>query len=270
MKSTFNTLIDEAQFTREILGTGVNRIGKANYAQKGIYFDAFTGLSTGLERIGKLCLILDFYISNNGTFPNDSFVRKNFGHDLVKIYSQSQVFVKERNIKFEFQDKIDDPIQIEILNILSSFAKGDRYSNINILVKGNHQSDPTKDWYEKVDKKLFEQRVTEKKKKEIIFNAKKIQELFGHVVSVRFQGESGEEINDLAKSSFLTGMTDSIAKYRRLYVLQIIRYWVEIIRSLQYSAQELSFKEIPWFTEIFSIFFNEDSFFLRRKTFDKN
>lgn len=270
MKDIFHTLIDEAQFTREILATGVNRIGKANYAQKGIYFDAFTGLSTGLERIGKLCLILEYYISNNGSFPDDNYVRNNFGHDLMKIYCQSKLFVDEHKIKFNYQDKIDDPIQIEILRILSSFAKGDRYSNINFLVKSRHQSDPTKDWHEKVDKKLFETRVTKRKKQKIVFHANKINELFGHVVSVRFQGESGEEINDLAKSSFMTGMTNSIAKYRRLYVLQIIRYWVELIRNLQYPAQDLGRKEIPWFTEIFAIFFNEDSFFLRRKTFVKD
>lgn len=270
MKNPFHILIDEAQFTREILGTGVTRIGKANYAQKGIYFEAFVGLSTGLERIGKLCLIIDHYLTNNGTFPNDNIVKNKFGHDLIKIYSQSQLFVKHRDMVFNYQNKIDDPIQLEILEILSSFAKGDRYSNIDFLVNSKRQSDPTKNWHERVDKKLYETRVSENKKRAIEKKANYIDKIFGQSVGVRFKAETGGDIDDLEKSTFLAGMTESIKKYRRLYILQIIRYWVEVLGSLQYSARELNLRDIPWFTEIFAIFYNEDSFFLRRKTYGKN
>jgi len=49
----------------------------------------------------------------------------------------------------------------------------------------------------------------------------------------------------MENTSFLTLMTESIAKYRQLYVLQIVRYWVEIIRSLQYTAMELGPQDIP-------------------------
>lgn len=55
----FIALQNEALFTKELLGIGVTQLYKANYAKKGIYYQAFTCLSTGLERIGKLCLILD-------------------------------------------------------------------------------------------------------------------------------------------------------------------------------------------------------------------
>jgi hypothetical protein len=52
----FKALLKEARFTKEMLGSGATQIRKANYATKGVYFQAFTNLSTGLERIGKLCL----------------------------------------------------------------------------------------------------------------------------------------------------------------------------------------------------------------------
>lgn len=67
---TFNALADEATFTKEMLGSGATQIRKGNYASKGNYFQAFTSLSTGLERIGKLCLMLDYYIDNDGKFPD--------------------------------------------------------------------------------------------------------------------------------------------------------------------------------------------------------
>lgn len=270
MKSYFHILIEEAQFTREILGNAVTRIGKANYSQKGIYFEAFTGLATGLERIGKLCLIVDYYITQNGTFPNENHLKNSIGHDLVKIYSESQLIAKRRNISFSFINNIDDPIQLEILKILSSFAKGARYSNIDFLVSSKHQGDPTKNWHEKVDKRLFDIRVSERKKIAIANNARLMNQMFGQSVGVRFHSESREEINDLERSDYLSEMTEAIKKYRRLYILQIIRYWVELITGLQYSARESGLKDIPWFTEIFAIFYNDDQFFLRRKTFEKD
>lgn len=57
MNPPFYALLEEAKFTREIPGSGVTQIDRANYAQKGIYFQAFSSLSIGLERIGKLCVI---------------------------------------------------------------------------------------------------------------------------------------------------------------------------------------------------------------------
>jgi hypothetical protein len=54
---TFIALVNEAEFTKEMLGAGATQIRQANYATRGIYFQAFTSLATGLERIGKLCLM---------------------------------------------------------------------------------------------------------------------------------------------------------------------------------------------------------------------
>ena len=152
----------------------------------------------------------------------------------------------------------------------SKFAKGDRYSNIDFLVNSKYQSDPTRNWCEKIDKELYKIRVSNRKKEKIQFNSKVIGELFNPVSSVRHYSESREEINDMESASFLTGMTESIAKYRQLYVLQIVRYWVEMIRSLQYTAMKLGHQDIPWFTDVFAIFNNKDSYFLTRKTYEKN
>ena len=64
----FEVLNKEAQFTCKMLCFGVTQIRKANYVRKGLYFQAFFNLSTGLERIGKLCLILNF-IRKKWKFP---------------------------------------------------------------------------------------------------------------------------------------------------------------------------------------------------------
>ena len=65
-------------------------------------------------------------------------------------------------------------------------------------------------------------------------------------------------------------MTEAVSKYRQLYLLQIIRYWVELLGDLQYRASNIDNEKIPYFTEIFAIFFNDDKYFLTRKTYEKN
>lgn|SRR5574343_27142 len=269
MTSSYKALVTEANFTSDLLESGVTAIGKANYASRGKYFEAFNSLSIGLERIGKLCLLLDYYIENNGKFPADKTIRS-FGHDLMKIYQKSFSVVSKHNLKLSYTQDLSDPIHQSIINILSNFAKGDRYSNINLLTEDGNPSDPIKNWFEKVDCALYEKRVSPKKKISIQFNANLFGECMKDLGMVYHLSETGEVIDDLTKSSFRTGMTEAITKYRILYVAQIVRYWVEILRGLQYKAFQFSREQqIPWMNESFTIFNNNDAYLLTRKSFDR-
>lgn len=268
MNTTFRALAEEATFTKEILASGVTQIRNANYTRKGVYFQSFTSLATGLERIGKLCLMLDYYIKNNGHFPDMKFVKKHIGHDLILLYTKSKDIVNEYNVAFNFQSNIDGLLHQEILSILSAFAKGDRYSNIDFLVTQSRDSDPIFEWYNRVDRVLYEQRVSVKKRKTIESSAAKIGKKMFPFTMVRHSSESRNEVNSIRDASHFTGMTIAITKYRQLYLLQIIRYWVELLIDLQHRASGINNADIPFFTEIFSIFYNDDKYFLTRKTFD--
>ena len=81
MNEIYKSLLSEAQFTGEVLGSGITDLGQVNYAKKGKYFESFTSITTGLERLGKLCVLLDYYIHHNGIFPTDKSMRR-IGHNL--------------------------------------------------------------------------------------------------------------------------------------------------------------------------------------------
>lgn len=270
MNATFQALVEEATFTKEILASGVTQIRKANYARKGVYFQSFTSLATGLERIGKLCLMLDYYIKNCGQFPDMNFVKHQIGHDLQLLYTKSKDAVNDNNVTFRFQDNIDGPLHQEILKILSAFAKGDRYSNINYLVTQTRDSDPIFEWYDKVDTVLYRDWVSDNTKKKIETNAEIIGILSSSFTMVRHSSESRGELTTVREASHATGMTEAVSKYRQLFLLQIIRYWVELLNHLQHKAQSIHNNDVPFFSEIFAIFCNEDKYFLTRKTFEKN
>lgn len=266
---TFNALLREAQFTKEMLGTGATQIRLANYATKGIYFQSFTSLSTGLERIGKLCLMLDHFIETGGKFPTLKEMKHQIGHKLELLYQRSQDVIERRSIKLRFTHDLSNPVHAAIVNVLHDFAEGDRYSNIDVLVGGSASADPIARWFNEVDMLLFSSRVSQRKKEQIVHNARVGAQLLGSFSMILHTTETGEEITDFEKGSRYTGIWEAVAPHRQLAVLQVIRYWTELIGELGHAAQALPGEHIPYFGEVFGMFYNDDSYLKSRKTWDK-
>ncbi|GEM87746.1 hypothetical protein [Meiothermus granaticius] len=263
LNQTFVALLKEAQFTKELLGSGATQIRQANYASKGLYFQSFANLSTGLERIGKLCLILDHYIETQGSFPDFKYLKNEIGHNLNLLQEKAEKMALHRGWPNPFPSSA---IHKAIVELLSEFAEGDRYSNFDLLVGANRQADPIASWYERVDLPLFESRVTAKKKHAIVGNAKLISSLIGPISSVLHISETGEEITDVENASRNTGVFEAVAPHRQLHVLQIIRAWVKLLGKLQHVAQALGRDDIPFFDELFAAFENDDAYMKTRKT----
>ena len=264
----FRALSKEAQFTKEMLGSGATQIRKANYAKKGVYFQSFTSLSTGMERIGKICLMLDHYINNSGKFPDPNYMKKKIGHNIVLLYQQSLKISENRSVSFRFMTNLSGDIHQNILHVLSKFAEGDRYSNVNMLLNGKKSGDPVVAWFQNVDKPLFDRCVTQRRKEKIVRNAQLIGQMTEGFVMVLHTSETGSDITEVDEASFRTGMQEAVAPYRQLYVLQIIRFWVELVIALQYEAMKLGREDIPFMSEIFGPFYNADSYIRTRKTWD--
>jgi hypothetical protein len=89
-----------------------------------------------------------------------------------------------------------------------------------------------------VDEPLYDLRVSERQKEKIRRNARIIDRLSGSFMMVRHTGEDRAEINSIEDASFRAGKSEVVAKYRQLYVVQIIRYWVELLVSLAGIARE--------------------------------
>lgn len=269
LNKTLTTLLKEAQFTKEMLGAGVTQIRAANYATKGIYFQAFTSLSTGLERIGKLCLMLDHYIETGGKFPSFDYMKKEIGHKLNLLYQRSQEVIDARKITLGHYQDLSNPIHKSITKVLHDFAEGDRYSNVNLLVGSRQTNDPIAAWAELIDCPLFDLRVSKMKKARITENASKMAKMMGEYTFVLHTSESGGEITNLEEASILTGVYEAVAPYRQLYVLHVIRYWTELLSKLETISQKIGREDIPFFSELFGAFYNDDSYFRTRKTWDK-
>ena len=266
---TFTALLREAQFTKEMLGTGATQIREANYANKGVYFQAFTSLSTGLERIGKLCLLLDHFIETRGAFPTQRVMKQQIGHKLELLYTRSEDVRQGRSINLRFTKDLSEPAHQAIMRVLHDFAEGDRYSNINNLVGSSSSADPIGRWYREVDMPLYVSRVSQRKKDAIEQNSRMADALMGSFASVFHTSETGEEITDFEDGSRRTGIWKAVAPHRQLAVLQVIRYWTELIGQLEHAAHDIPGGHIPYFGEVFAPFYNDDAYLKTRKTWDK-
>lgn len=264
-KEVVNALNKEALFTCEMLCHGVTQIRNANYANKGIYFQSFTSLSTGLERIGKICLMLDYCLKHSGNYPNYNYMKNEIGHDIEKIYIQLLKIIDMYSFELTYIQDLEKDIYKDILNILSRFAKGDRYSNIDFIANKRSYNDPVKMWNKKVDLQFYNNFVSQKKKDIIKHNAKTIDSLIGDFTAVIHTGEDEKDIRSVEDAVFRTGIFEAVAPYRQFYVFHIIRFFVEILFNLQDKMIERGF-EIPYFVDIFGVFFNDDRYIKTRKT----
>ena len=262
----FDALCKEAQFTVEMLCSGYTEIRKANYAKRGVYFQAFTSLSTGFEHIGKLCYLLIYAIEHGGSFPTDNDLKNVFRHDIIKLYRLILEFKNKHDIKYDFLQDLDKPIYQSILNVLSRFAKGDRYANIDLLINNRSYDDPISVWYKDVDLVIFQEKISDKKKEKIKRDASLVHYLTSNFVMIRHTGEDGKEINTAFEGSLRTGINDAVAPYRQLYVFHIIRFFVESLNMVESVFNNQNFFEIPYFKDFFRVFYNDDAYMKGRKT----
>lgn len=264
---TFISLSKEAAFAYEIVSSGVTQIRKANYAKKGIYYQAFSNLSIGIERIAKLCILLDYYIENNGKFPNGKFL-KDIGHNIIELYKRSINIKSKYKFNFEYLDNLDDEIRQKILSILSDFAIKDRYENLNNLVSSNQNNNPISNWFNDIDMKLSTRHISEKKKNNIRNNAEIADKLFGQFMLVDHISEDGNKIDKIDDASFRTGIFEAVSPFRQLYVAQIIRFFSELLRELQFEVMKVGGEDIPYFSEGFGCFYNNDGYLKTRKNYE--
>lgn len=139
-----------------------------------------------------------------------------------------------------------------------------------LLGKEQIEDDPIHKWYSSIDILLFEKHISTKKKDAIEYRARIIGKTLTQFSLVQHITEDDTDLQDPIEASRRTGIWEAVAPYRQLYTLQIIRFFTEIIMDLGYKAMTISENEdIPFFSEIFGLFYNSDAYFRSRKTWDR-
>lgn len=271
MTKIFNLINSECQFIQEMIDIGITQIRKADLQQKGLYYQSFTCLSVGLERLLKLIIILDTY-NDTDTFYTQEQLRR-LGHKINNLYSKCVSIGNKYGVNKKYSE--NDTIYNSIIDILSEFADtGDnnRYYYLNYISEVNRNEfvlpkDTMCKWYENIDEYIYNSKISAKKKQEIESHSN----LLGHVLNtgtiISFNLENNILIND--GISFLLNKNRQLAcqKYRVLFVAQIVRYLSNILNKLCDALWRKSNNNIPYFYDYFRVYRCDDNYLKNKKKF---
>lgn len=216
-------LYDEILFTRQLLGHGLTYLRKSSFINKGIYFNSFNSLCLGLERLCKICLILD-YVRENGKYPEHDYIRK-FGHDLEKLILKVESISVDR---CEFTE-----LHMMIISHLSNFSnsKG-RYSNINFITEGE-TIDPINEWHD-IDKYIVDNLFTDSDKKKFKKLVTYYQSIDKCIPTIVCGHESDSRENIASSDEFFQQYArfEVVSGYRVLFIIQIIEKLFHILLNV--------------------------------------
>ena len=258
LSKTFISLQREAGLAAEMLASGTTLLLKANSSQAGYYNQAFFNISIGFERLLKLIFILHFY-NENEEFPDNQALR-DYGHDLKNLLSKVRAIAEINGVSISSSD-----IKNDIIAFLSRFSMKTRYYNLNYISGDNSFEDPIKDWYQVVSKI----KLSEKLKKRACTQSEMIEILLGEVSFARGTTESGQAIDGIGKMTHNKMMMSSKNKEGRIVILQIVRDLTELICAISCKISKKPSKDgmpiVPYMSEFFHIFRNDDRFLKGRK-----
>ena len=230
----------EAMLARQLIGTGVTALGRANYADnKGEYYNAFFGLSVGIERLAKLILVADHALRHRGQVPSPGDIRK-FGHKLKALAKKAEDISDGYRLDLTYPRPTNN-ISAAVVDCLDSFAdaKRGRYANLEALGDPNLKSEfePIQKYWAKVAEPILKKHYKGTRvEARVEMNAHAVDQMMGGISSVHFFDETGAPIQDVYSGSLRTGQTKVVQRWGRYYTLCTVRWLSDVFSQLTRKA----------------------------------
>lgn len=229
-------LARETDLAAQLIHSGANEIGRADYANQGRYTAAQFGFSNGLERLGKLILTCDHLLSH-GRPLNDKQLRLK-RHSISDISDEVARVGDRRGLELRYE-RPASPIAAGTLASFDDFASASRgrYANHASLTGNRSPHEPTAHWWDTVCEPILDEHFRGTKREERA-RAKSRQVgaiLADFSVTIHFH-ENGSLVTDPAQASFMTHERQITQKWGRFYSLSHARWMSEIFTELTYFA----------------------------------
>lgn len=262
-------MIREASIAAESLYSGLNSLGKANYAQESLYAHAFFGITTGLERMAKLAILVETRTRLDGQYPTDAELRSKYAHNLIKL------FARVDEIRTEYQGELewelpDRAIADKALSILAEFATTTRYYNMKMIVgeKGvESQRDPIAAWMAEIGEWALRTKYSERRAREDQEHADRAELALGAHSIVAHTAEDGTPIVSIREMALRSRQFPIVQREGTKVCVYLARHVSELLWVLAMKAQNARADDIPDLGDFFRVLHNDDDYFRRRKTF---
>lgn len=255
-------LFQEAYLAQALLCAGMTSIRNTSHVSPGRMYEAFFGLSNGLERLAKLAIAAEEY-ARTAAFPDpEDFKRK--GHDLKKLMYAVENVSTSSDVDRSYAPSQDGGSKA-VIAFLTKFAKTDRYYNINRLARGDDATidDPVSRWIDLVRAQIASrpQRVRRVDEKNLALG----RYLDATVPAALISGNSLDGKRHLSTFESLASQAqddERIAVEGLLLAVRPIRFLTSTISAFDQARYPL-----PMFSEIFTEWTFPDSSLRRRKRF---
>ncbi len=141
---SFILLEQEGFLISSCLGRGLTDLRSAHVHNKGAFYSSLFNLSIGMERLLKALVIIEHIATNNLSVPTKNKL-KSYGHNIQELYDQCVKIANARSVAVPDRHSLN-PIQKEIISLLSDFAQTTRYFNLDGLNPSHVGRDPLDHW----------------------------------------------------------------------------------------------------------------------------
>jgi hypothetical protein len=257
ISAEFSLLQRESFLIRANIYSGLEALRKSTTFKKSYYYQAFFSLSVGIERLGKLIIILDQH-------PNKVEL-KTYSHNLVGIVNLLTAL--EEKWEIVNQNELDCEIQKSIIDCLDAFAMGERYFYLDFFSSKNktalHQKnsiDPLVRWHLNVSEKILQ-----KHKKNIGTVSWDYESLAKDLKEFISVFQTDELDNEMTITQILENKSEKINKYCVWYTVKILVRMVNALTKI--SDYHIACKSLacPCFFEFFSELYMDKSAILKKK-----
>jgi hypothetical protein len=228
----WKALARETDLAVQLICSGANEIGRADYASHGRYASAQFGLSNGLERLGKLILTSDSLLAHGKPLSNAELRAK--GHALSEILDEVEAVQVRRGMTLAYSRPTSD-IAGRVIVSLDDFAAAGRgrYANHASLAGDESPHEPISGWWKGVCEPVLDKhfRGTSAESR-----AHQESRSVGRVLSqegltLHFH-EDGSVVTDLSQASLMTRERAITQKWGRYYSLVHARWLAEVFTDL--------------------------------------
>lgn len=259
-------LFQEAYLTDSLLCSGMTALRRHSFNDPGRTFEAFFGLSNGIERLAKLTLVSDFY-ATKGVFPDIKRL-KDYGHNLQRLLPQIEEVASRRGAGLEDAPS-NNPGSAAVVEFLTQFALTDRYYNINRLAEGEAGGesidDPISRWVA-----LVQEWTPKRMRRKPNANRDAAVAFARHLdnsdlpIMTNFNALSGDNLGSLEAATRQNFDDERIGVEGMLLALRPLRFMSKTIWKLTGVREPL-----PFYSEIFHEWVVRDSDLRRRRGFPR-
>lgn len=228
----WQALARETDLAAQLICSGANEIGRADYTNIGRYATAQFGFANGLERLGKLVLTSDSLLAHGQPLSDKDLRAK--GHSLSQILDESEMVQIRRSITPQYP-RPNHTIAANVLASLDDFAAAGRgrYANHASLLGQQSPYEPTRTWWKNVcEPILIEHYLGTEREQRAIRDSGAVGQLLDQMGIVLHFHEDGSIITDPSQASLMTHERDITQKWGRFYSLLHARWLAELFADL--------------------------------------